>query len=186
MKAASVLKELRDDACIPALIRAMDRGQMSWELAEAIKSYNNPALLGAIVTFLRKHGAGFPYGTRELLEVVIQERLVVALPAVRKMAAAKLDRDPNLASNRVAVGRALAFLGDHSGIPILIRQLVPSRHDEWVADNAGRSLNALTGLALWTEGGDSRAARTAYQSWYDANRDRLHFDPAMRRYEVRR
>lgn len=39
-----------------------------------------------------------------------------ALPAIRKMAQAKLSDDPKMPSNRVAVGRALALLKDPDGI----------------------------------------------------------------------
>ena len=53
--------------------------------------------------------------------------------------------------------------------------------------NVGKSsvLNALTGQVIWHKGGDARAMQAAYRSWWDANRERLRWDPAMRRYELK-
>jgi hypothetical protein len=78
------------------------------------------------------------------------------------------------------------LLGDPSGIPLLIRNLdLRSPHDEWTARSAGETLNAVTGLSLWRVGADGGEATAAYREWWEANRDKLEWDAAMRRFRVR-
>jgi hypothetical protein len=185
LRVAAVLARIGDRSCVPAITRAMRKGQMSWELAEAIRMLDDPRLDQPIVRFLDEHGQAFAYGTRHLLEIVADRRLAKALPALRGMRGATHRDSPNAVGNEVALGRALALLGDPSGIPLLIRNLDVERRERWLAEQAGKTLNAITGAAIWSVAADGTKTRAAYQEWWEANKDRLVWDPVMRRYRTK-
>ena len=118
--------------------------------------------------------------------------LISTSPAASRAAAksAGEDRSGTIAGlrgrggNEAALGRPLALLGDSSGIPLLIRNLDPRRSERWSAEQAGKTLNALTGQAIWTASADPGETRAAYQEWWDANKERLVWVPLMRCYRV--
>jgi HEAT repeat protein len=185
LKVSRVLARIGDRSCTAALIRAMQKGQMSWDLANAIQTLDDPRTDEPIVRFLEQHGTGFPYGTRTLLDIVADRRIAKALPALRKMRTTTQRDWGNVVGNEVALGRALALLGDSSGIPLLIRHLDPRESERWSADRAGKALNAISGQAIWSATADRGETKAAYQEWWDANQARLEWDPTMRRYRVK-
>jgi hypothetical protein len=186
LKVAAVLAKIGSRDCVPALIRVLDRGQLSWDVARALQTLDDARADKPIVRFLEKCGAEFPYGTRTLLEIVARRRLEEALPTLRRMRDFARRDEGNAAGNEVELGRTLVLLGDASGIPLLIRNLNPrGRRDEWSARNAGETLNAVTGLSIWRVGIDGTEATAAYRDWWEANGDKLEWDAAMRRFRVR-
>jgi len=184
LKVSAVLAEIGDRSCVPAMVRAVGRGQLSWELASAIQRLDDPRTDQPIIRFLEKHGTGFPSGTRSLLDIVVDRRLEKALPALRRMKT-KTHRDaPNVVGNEVALGRALALLGESSGISLLIRNLEPEESERWAANQATETLNAITGGAVWRASDDRSSVKAVYQKWWEANKERLVWVPAMRHYRV--
>ena len=182
---SELLAEIGDPACVPVFIRVMAKGHMSWEFGSAVQAMRDPRTDEAVVRFLDEHGSKWPYGTRPLLEIVTERRLDRALPAMHRMAETTRRDAGNVVGNEVGLGRALAMLGDPSGLPLLIRNLAPDESERWSADEAGRTLNALTGLTHWSATADRAATRAAYKEWWDAHEDRLAWDPDTRRFTVK-
>ena len=184
LRVSSVLVAIGDRSCVPAFVRAMGRGRMSWEFARALQVLDDARIDEALIQFLEAHGSGFPDGTSTLLDTVAERGLKQVLPALRRMRGSARKGRVNAVSNEVALGRALAVLGDPSGIPLLIRHLDPPRQERWAGDRALQALDAVTGSAVRTPAKDRPALKAAYSAWWEANQGRLVWDPGMRRFKV--
>lgn len=187
---AAVFEDMKLEACVPYLVRALGRGQLTHDIGSACKAYATPKLRVAAVVFLERHGTRLEGGTGSLLEMLTTLRAVEALPAIVAIQRARESGagDPLTQMNRefhdFHMGRALAKLGEPVGLELLIPLLGVSGHDKWMISEVGRTLNAVTGKSFWMEGGANDTALGEYERWWVKHRGVLEWDEKRRRYVV--
>ena len=156
---------------------------MSHEVGTALQHFEDQASRVPLVSFLEDHGTKFPSGTSSLLELAEALRATEALPAIRKILNAPAEFRGNRSRKKMYAAKAMALLGDSAGIPVLITLLTVPRDDRWLVRFTGMALNGATGQNFWSEGGDGKEARAAYEKWWHENGANLKWNEASRRFE---
>lgn len=184
LRVASVMVDVNDPEAVPALVRALQAGRLSYEVAQALRHFRDDRTRVPVLRFLEEHGAAYPPGTMVLFDLVVEMDMREAVPALTAIAKAGGD-DSQRNARIVNACRALVQLGDAAGLPPLIAALTLGGSDDWLVGWAGRTLNRVTGQDHWKEGGDGADARKRYEEWYESVRENLVWNETSRTFGVR-
>jgi hypothetical protein len=194
-KVARVFKGMDERRGVPYMIRALERGQLTYDIASALLHFADSRSRKPVVTWLEAHGPEFAAGTGDLMDLCVALGAREAVPAILHILQAPDEAEPfNLPFDKedrtrkeVLCGSALAGLGEPSGIPILISVVhLRGMRVDWLARRAGETLNRVTGQRFWQDGGDRRRAQQLYEAWWSENEKDLAWDEARKRFVVKK
>lgn len=190
---ARAFRRLRSPAALDALLDAVGRGFMSWDMVEAIDHFGNDARAGAaLVRWLASHSSDSSWKVAPVAEYLGKRRVHGAVDPL--LAAAKGPLEPQSANK---VGAALAELGRKDGIELLIAVLerkfgAMDSSDDFPRREAGVTLNGIAGRAIYAgevamAGGvrdNADEAAKQFHAWWDQVKDKIRFDETRRAWLV--
>ncbi|MDJ0973158.1 MAG: hypothetical protein QNJ98_01695 [Planctomycetota bacterium] len=187
---AKVLQEIGHVRAVPHLVRALQRGQLTPDIGDALKAFSDPLTRKPAIEFLEKL-EGFTDGMKPLLEMLVEMRAREALPHLRRLAKVPPKDEgfglpEGIPSNRkreqMIYGRAMASLGEADGVAMLIDILDADGFDQWLARYAGETLNLVTGQSFWQPSVSGASARTKYAEWWREIKSSLVWNEGRRRF----
>lgn len=190
--AATAMRNLHCDAGRDALLVAVARGFMDWDLLNALRAYGeDERVQRALVRYLEEVGRKGGSGCGVVAEYLGEAGNFDALPVLRELVIV-YDLDV-----RRPVATALVNLGEKDAIKVLIEIVAggagASGHENWQLQEAGVALNRVVGKRIFIRGAgpDSETAPNyaeaaeAFRAWWEENSEKLEYNRQWRTWKVR-